>query len=473
MPMEQQKDSAYIRNLQLINNLFGKETDTESQWSKLPGRILIISNSKSVQSENGQYAFCMALNLLCRLYPIVTEIGLLITKSSIFTVNTPLFAKGAVVDSVNKFICNLKPDCQVKFLDKLSDDWDATLSIGVSQQEKNVISISSDGWTAYISPNNDVPEFSTKTNAIGAYVASCIGGMEVFKKVMLKKINFITPEKSEYDIRWQLRLLDEKLQFSAFDYKVDGSYNPDLPRAIDLGKVHVFGVGAGGGAAMFTIASLSQLTNGNVNLFDPDVIKPSNLNRCIFATRQHVELPKVEVIKNMFDAFPTLQVNAKQTSYQKLSSEGGDSNIDLLISTVDTKDTRRALQWSLPRVILDAAVLLTNFYVRRIRIGIDPCFSCTHTEEEATSLNAIISKVTCLPLNDVIELRSTNARFTEDQLRTMLENSKRYGFTMPSINDRFSDWCIMHCSQLKLPNEERVPLPFAAVLAGVLIAGEV
>jgi len=56
----------------------------------------------------------------------------------------------------------------------------------------------------------------------------------------------------------------------------------------------------------------------------------------------------------------------------------------------------------------------------------------------------------------------------------MTKSSEKYGFTLPSVGERFSDWLMTHCGELVLSaTQERFPLPFATVLPGILIAGEV
>ena len=341
--MESLTEKAYVRNLQLLSNLAGNEKNAENKWQKESGTVLITSNLKSLESSNGQYAFCMSLNLLCRLYPIITKIGIVIPDSVQFSADIPLFPKGRIKQSVTDFIGRFQPDCTVELLKKVTEDWDASLSIGPSELQKDVVSISSDGWIAYVSPTNSVINFSENANPIGAYASACIGGMEIFKRILLKKSNALIPKKSNYDIRWRLSFIQDSLSFSTLNYKVNcKAQNPGLTKQLKLNNVHIVGVGAGGGAAAYTLASLPQL-DGEMRLVDPDQVKPSNLNRCVFATRQDCEKSKVNVLKTLLSKFPTLNVNTEQVSFQQLAEKGKTANIDMLVSTVDTKETRRYL----------------------------------------------------------------------------------------------------------------------------------
>src|SRR5207249_2490943 len=48
------------------------------------------------------------------------------------------------------------------------------------------------------------------------------------------------------------------------------------------------------------------------------------------------------------------------------------------------------------------------------------------------------------------------------------------GFALPRPGQRYGDWEAEQCGRLKLPDaDEEVPIPFAPVMAGVLLAGEV
>jgi molybdopterin/thiamine biosynthesis adenylyltransferase len=462
----------------MIKQLLSKAIINMKRWAEEPGTVLIVADEKSIKTANGQFAFCMAINMLSRLYPILTHIGVSIPASAVFSVNVPLFNGNKILDAVLDFINKLKLDCKVERIDLIRRGWDAIFSIGPSNLSmENTISIASDGWIAYVSTDGHATVFTKNTNPIGAYAAACIGGMEVFKKVFLKKSNILFPEKASSDIRWRLKLIEGQLSFSAFDYRVNGdpAYNPSLPLTINVQDLTMTGVGAGGGAVAYTLASLHDL-KGRMTLIDPDEVKPSNMNRYVYAL--HIDAtnnrPKVEVVKELFSRFKKLDVQAHQISYQKWVASRKIDNIDVLISTVDTKETRRNMQWDMPRVILDAAAVLTDFYVRRVDVGKSPCLICTHSPKFEPSLEEILSEATGLSANEIAKLRSTNACLTQEHIKRMTKSSKKYGFTLPSVGERFSDWLMMHCGELVLSaTQERFPLPFATVLPGILIAGEV
>lgn len=469
------RERADSRTSEMLRQLLPKSRTNTDDWAKESGTALIIAEEKSLQSTNAKMALCMAVNLLSRLSPVITQLDILVSDSVSLSINIPLFEPVEFRGSLKDFINRLQPYCKVEFVDITSGRWDAALSIGDSNGLDGVISIASDGWVAYVSTKKLLVNFTDNTNPIGAYAAACIGGMEVFKKIFLKKVNLLSPEKDQADPRWRLKFIDGQIGFSTFDYKVDdsSSKNPPLPSTINLEDLWMIGLGAGGGASAYSLASVQGL-EGHLNLIDPDEVKPVNMNRYIYALNADAVgyKPKVEAVKELFKK---LEVQAYPYSYQEFKESHKNSIMDFLISTVDTKETRRDIQWDMPRVILDAAVISTEFYVRRVDIGKSPCMLCTHKPEEVErSTEEILSKVIGLGTDEIVRLRSTNACLTQDHVDRMKKSSETHGFIIPSVGEHFNDWLQIHCGELASPIiPERIPLPFATVLPGILLAGEV
>lgn len=147
--------------------------------------------------------------------------------------------------------------------------------------------------------------------------------------------------------------------------------------------------------------------------------------------------------------------------------------MDLVVSTVDTDQTRRDIQWDLPRIILDAASVGTEYYVLRVDLGEGACLHCTH-EPPTEALEPALSRLTGLSTEDILSLRKNNGRFTLTHVSTMRSFCERNKIPLPKVGERFSDWLVDHCGEIRLPVQNvTVPIPHATILPGILIAGEI
>jgi molybdopterin/thiamine biosynthesis adenylyltransferase len=295
--------------------------------------------------------------------------------------------------------------------------------------------------------------------------------------MLVKKADIINPEKSDYDFRWNVRFLDRQLKFNGFDYSINSgnSPNPLLPDLIDLGECVIAGVGAGGGACLHALASLPSL-KGILHLVDPDEVKPSNLNRYVYAVRVDADKkrPKVTVAKQLFRS-SQVKVHKYHEAYSQFSKSLNGKSVELIVSTVDTSGTRVDIQWDLPKIILDAAVAGTQFYIKKVELGRTPCLGCTHSPQDSSgSIESKLSIVIGLPATMITELRKDNRAIEEEHIQLMKPFSKKYGFELPQPGEHFQDWYLYHCGQIPLGQGEiQIPVPFATIMPGILLAGEI
>lgn len=129
---------------------------------------------------------------------------------------------------------------------------DVSLAIGTPlPSSAEAVFIGSDGWDASISPIS-APVVGDKVNPVGAYTAACLGAAEIWKRLLIRHRYLFegTP----------VIPLDEPLTFSTFTYQSRSAEpNPALPDTLDLGHLTMVGLGAGGGATVFTLASTGGL----------------------------------------------------------------------------------------------------------------------------------------------------------------------------------------------------------------------
>lgn len=474
--MNEPKDD---RTLKLISQLTNSADRNLSKWSKIPGKIAIVCSHSSIKQVNARLALAMSLNCLARVDPIVTNLDVVVPEYAC-KIDAPLFDGDDMKTSITSFLNKLRPKVKVRVLNQLKDDYDGLLSIGNTEHELSFkVSVASDGWLAFAGPNSLSMDFTDNINPVGAYVAANLGCLEVFKKVFVKKADLIIPEKSNYDFRWNTKHLQKELTFNTFDYSIDKKNinNPTLPKVINVRELVTVGIGAGGGACLYTLASL-PLLDGIFHLIDPDEVKGSNLNRYIYATHLDADdnKPKVDVMKEIISRNSQCTIEPQHIPYTKFSEQLNGKPVDLLISTVDTRQTRVDIQWDLPKIILDAAVAGTWFYINRIEFGENACLGCRFYQNGSSeSIETRLSKVIGLQADVIASLRANNSPIEPDHIEVMKPFSEKHNFSLPNVGERFQDWYVYHCSQIPIDGQIniQIPVPFATVIPGILLAGEV
>ncbi|MBO4262582.1 MAG: tRNA threonylcarbamoyladenosine dehydratase [Clostridia bacterium] len=100
-------------------------------------------------------------------------------------------------------------------------------------------------------------------------------------------------------------------------------------------SVLLFGVGGVGG---YVAESLARSGVGRIDLVDPDVIRPSNINRQIVATHSTLGKYKVDVARErILDIFPDCKVNVYKLFFLPETEELADlSGYDYVIDAIDT-----------------------------------------------------------------------------------------------------------------------------------------
>lgn len=100
-------------------------------------------------------------------------------------------------------------------------------------------------------------------------------------------------------------------------------------------KVAVFGVGGVGG---FAVEALARSGIGEIDLFDPDCVSISNINRQLIAMMSTIGTPKVEVMqKRILDINPDAVVHTYQIFYLPENAKDYElSRYDYVVDAVDT-----------------------------------------------------------------------------------------------------------------------------------------
>lgn len=452
-------------------------------WLLPETRVLLTVSNEWTVSQNGQLSTVMAANVLCRIFPIITHLDILLSKDAPILQRIPLVESRSLQTALKQLIKSIRPVCQVTFVDQSRCNYDAVLSIGPNAiQHDFKFTVWSNGWLASVSRNGnkEIPT-SGNVNPVGACAGALLGCIEIFKLALKKKMNALFPQEAQSCFALQrMRLIKDEIRFSTLDYSVNATSisNPQLPQIIDIGELYLVGLGAIGQAVVYTLSSLSL--EGNVYLIDPDDVQWSNLNRYVGATAADAKenVCKVEVAKRLLEtARDKLKVVPFPKSYDEFRESSFPRKYNLLISAVDNNETRRLIQCDLPKVVLNAGTSESIYSISRVELGRSQCLICPDpkAEHELHLLNTI-SNLTGIPTDEVERLRRTHSIFTDDHVRMLLERTKkRPMFPVPQSGMRFSDWLHRHKAELGLMGcpELNMPIPLTNLLAGILLAAEV
>lgn len=107
-------------------------------------------------------------------------------------------------------------------------------------------------------------------------------------------------------------------------------------------RVAVFGIG---GVGSFAVEALARAGIGHIDLFDPDVISPSNINRQLIALSDNIGKNKVTVARERIHKInPECIVSEHKVFYgPENSSEYRLSNYDYIVDAIDTVTSKLEL----------------------------------------------------------------------------------------------------------------------------------
>lgn len=459
-----------------LAQVLGTSRSTE-EWRSLPGRVHVRVNEADGSNKNAQWCLGLLVNTLLRVGPIVTAVQVTLPRDAPLSVRMPLLEGSTLEGAIRTLAARVGTQVTLEVGTRPASSPEVYVGIGCQPAGKPGVSVASDGWIARISGDEHHPRLGNKANPIGAFVAACLAGVEVFKELFVRKADVLMPIRQNIDVRHRIARVSEMNAFSALTYRQDrgDEPNPHLPHRIDMGDVTVAGVGAGGGAAVFALASIEGLS-GTLRLVDPDEIVHKNLERYIYATAADADQgrKKVERLAELFVVNPRVAVDARAVPYQDLP-ETVRNSLQTVVATVDNAKTRTSIQYDLPRTVLDAAVTQTEFFARRIVFGETACGVCTHRDAVGDNGDAALAALLGLSVVELEALRTRNDRPTERQLAIIDEKCRGLTVPSPTSSERFNDWFLRHCGQLYVSGSRgtvSIPLPYTTVLPGVLIAGE-
>lgn len=461
------------RTKALLKNLTGNRQDVVKFFA--PAQVAIHLSPTVISNPQAQMMFSFAINIAARLHPVIQHLQVIITnKNTPLTFQPPRWPDKTLFGHISCFLRSLDPPLRWTVDDKPTLQPNSTLYVGPGTcAEEHVVFIGSHGWQAVVSPSAPVA-IGSQVNPIGAYATACLGVAEVWKRLLY-------PHRALFPTI-PIFPLEQELHFSTFSYRTGLSEpNPPLPIGIDVGHLTMVGLGAGGGATAFTLASLLEL-KGQLNLIEPDEIDVSNLNRYVYADSSDAGSSRVktEVIKSCFGRFSNLTIQTFTQPYRDATTRLAPEDYRHVVAAVHSRKARRDIQYETPNVLWDAGATEDGeFRIWRMILGRTECMWCKHPpgekdpeEQQAAQLSQALG----IHPQRWLQLLQDNGTFTSGDVAEVSKflGANKVTFDLPQVGQRFGDWEVEQCGRLLLPElDAGIPIPFAPVMAGVLLAGEV
>lgn len=438
-----------------------QDLDHEMPGSVHRGIVTVEVSRDVAQTREGQLLLWMLVNLTSRMSKVVTKLDLGIPEgipTHDFVV--PFSHKGeTIAESVMRGAEACARECEVRKMKNDTEATDVLIEVGdgnYAGKAERLMRASCDGWLAYVGMKESKLLPQDSNNPFGAFAAACIASGDVFKFLRGMK-----PDAGTYA---------EDLYFSSYDCSVTNrpADNPELPR-LDLDKLFLVGCGAVGNAlchALYSTGNLSAnmtLIDRQVNeLGESEVVDRSNLDRYIMLTTEDYGKTKALALKGRMDSKTTLSVSAFDEGLQRYVS-GHNDRYERMLSCVDTKESRHAIQDQLPRTIHGASTYLMSAQLSLYDMGKDTsCLKCyNELEPKYEPDSSIIARLRALdPGQREEEARKRGVdparltRFLDDPVCAELDEFSIQKFANPSLQH---DWAVS----------------FVSAMSGLMLAAEV
>lgn len=454
------------RTVEYLKQSLGERVNTKKTIFN-ESSVCIVVGEDATNSFSGQMLASFIVNLALRLHPVIKKVHVCILSDINMQFTTPKWSENTFILHLQKMADDRDPDMQFSISQEFSTH-DTYIVLGHPDNlPKTFIGVTSNGWVAFLA-KNECLKVSSNINPVGAYAAACFAVTEIWNQLINLNLNPVTP--------YSLLKENNKFVFNTFVYSTDTTNNPIFSQ-VKIEDISIIGVGAGGGATLFTLASLSNISGG-LFVVDKEKISKTNINRYVYALKSDIGKEKVEIARHLFDQHKSFFVNYESSSFQDLSNSKKD-NLSKVCCMVDNTETKRLVNTKLPFLIWDAAAENGVFRISRQILGVTECLHCKHPEDEVgrKAYSNQYSQITGLSPKRILEL-DTSSQFTKKDTGEMLQHKVKHvkKFQLPNVGDSWSDWTKSNCGQINfdiIDDNTDLPMPIAPILAGVLIAGEI
>jgi molybdopterin/thiamine biosynthesis adenylyltransferase len=431
--------NASSKNGQAIKARFGDE----SLMSRLAMTRIAVVTPESTLPSSGQILGKVLADVLARLWPNIDFSG----ADAVTLQGTAISAAhSGEVEESNLHVQWAPP-------------YDVVIAIGCEAPEgrQGSICVGGHGWVATI---GKAAACDGDLNPVGPTFAAAMAAAQTFHRIFANELQGINAAPFE---EWSA---DVRELFNASELSVS---------PLDLGEVHVFGVGAVTHGMAWLMEQWPAELRGDISLVDRDCYGSSNGQRYAFITRENKAASKVEVVKKRLEkAHPQLHVTPYPTdlnSYCEVRGYGRPH--ERVIVGLDSEEARRQVAFKLPTHAINMWTGGDRTGAARYRqIDGSACLACDYLESKESLQDEVaeFSQHTGLRPDVIRELLDSN-RWLDANEAALIATNK--GVPVQSlVNQPLRSILPTLCAtgRITLPDRHEttdVPFSFASLLAGI------
>ena len=319
------------------------------------------------------------------------------------------------------------------------------------------ITVGTDGWTVGAGSG---AAMGGGANPFGPLVAAALASAEAVKSVF-----------SIGEARGAVRL-PSPYEWNALH---GGAWVEQEGEGLDLGEVHVFGVGAVAHAMLWALARWPWGVAGTLHLVDPDAYDAGNPQRYMGTAAEDIGAPKASAMADRLRlACPALDVLAHETDMNSYFGDTGDFHVQTAVCGLDSAEARRQLGLKLPRTIVN--MWTSGFHAGASTFSFDggwPCIHCAYPEPPGSEPSEVklIQDATGLEARRIRELLGSGRRIDERDAEAIAAATGMAAgeVSLKPIRGVRADMCAT--GRIATPGgtegeEADVPLAFASAMAG-------
>jgi hypothetical protein len=260
-------------------------------------------------------------------------------------------------------------------------------------------------------------------------------------------------------------------EFSILDFR-DVTANVDWDAPLNIGNVHLAGVGAVGCAALYAL-SVHGSVSGTLTLVDHECLDEGNLRYVLFTSEDIPHGKAARAADKIRPQCQNLNIHHEPQRFEHYFDRGYDLDkrfrIERLITAPDQRPTRRAFQARLPRQLWDGStgpdqvVLHHNSYNAK-----EACAACVYSpipEEDAHARH--VANALHLPI-ERIQSREAITELDSKVIHRAYPNLSEGALLGRAFDSVFRQLC--GAGTIRIENVHVLaPLPYISALAGVML----